>query len=190
MLRVLQSPYIRALKFIHKIPIVNNMKGRVTLIALLLTLTSAVSASVASGAVRLSAHSYCGSRCGQLAAIHGAGTLQQWGTGVTYGTVGQGTIAISDRSNNGRRDFSVGGWDRRWAKDGFTYFSGKGMSYLAKTSWTVRINGSWGISTTTRASGWGFIQGSGKWSLNGAGGSNSAYWPGWPSGGRSFTLTS
>ena len=94
MLRVLQSPYIRALKFIHKIPIVNNMKGRVTLIALLLTLTSAVSASAASGAVRLSAHSYCGSRCGQVAAIHGAGTLQQWGTGVTYGTVGQGTIAI------------------------------------------------------------------------------------------------
>ena len=158
MLRVLQSPYIRALKFIHKIPIVNNMKGRVTLIALLLTLTSAVSASAASGAVRLSAHSYCGSRCGQVAAIHGAGTLQQWGTGVTYGTVGQGTIAIRDRSNNGHRDFSVGGWERKWAKDGFVYYSGKGMSYQASTTWTVKITASWGASTTTTAVGRGYIK--------------------------------
>src|SRR6478735_568254 len=106
MLRLLQSPYIRALKFKHKIPIVNNMKGRVTLIALLLALTSVVSAATASGAVRLTAHSYCGSLCGQLAAIHGAGVLKQSGTGVTTGTVGQGTIAIRDRSNNGHRDFS------------------------------------------------------------------------------------
>ena len=162
MLRVLQSPYIRALKFIHKIPIVNNMKGRVTLIALLLTLTSAVSASAASGAVRLSAHSYCGSRCGQVAAIHGAGTLQQWGTGVTYGTVGQGTIAIRDRSNNGHRDFSVGGWEHRWAKDGFVYYSGKGMSYQASTTWTVKITAAWGASTTTTAVGRGYIQGATK----------------------------
>ncbi len=159
MLRVLQSPYIRALKFIHKIPIVNNMKGRVTLIALLLTLTSAVSASAASGAVRLSAHSYCGSRCGQVAAVHGAGTLQQWGTGVTYGTVGQGTIAILDRSNNGHRDFSVGGWERKWTKNGFIYYSGKGMSYQASTTWTVKITASWGASTTTTAVGRGYIQG-------------------------------
>src|SRR3954470_24696299 len=109
------------------------MKGRVTLIALLLTLASVlltlasvVSASAASGAVRLSAHSYCGTRCGQVAAVHGAGTLQQWGTGVTTGTVGQGTIAIRDRSNNGQRNFSVSGWERKWAKDGFVYYSGKG----------------------------------------------------------------
>ena len=139
MLRVLQTPYIRALKFVHKIPIVNNMKGRVTLIALLLALTSAVSASAASGAVRLNAHSYCGSRCGQVAAVHGAGKLQQWGTGVTYGTVGQGTIAIRDRSNNGHRDFSVGGWDHRWTKDDFVYYSGRGMSYQASTTWTVTV---------------------------------------------------
>ena len=201
MLRVLQSPYIRALKFIHKIPIVNNMKGRVTLIALLLTLTSAVSASAASGAVRLSAHSYCGSRCGQVAAIHGAGTLQQWGTGVTYGTVGQGTIAISDRSNNGRRDFSVGGWERRWTKNGFTYFSGKGMSYQAWTSWKVKITAAWGASTTTTAFGGGYIKFGGGY-FNGAAknrawldshwtlgsGLSPSQWPHWPTAGKSFAI--
>src|SRR6478736_7747347 len=194
MLRVLQSPYIRALKFTHKIPIVNNMKGRVTLIALLLTLTSAVSASAASGAVRLSAHSYCGSRCGQVAANHGAGTLLQWGTGVTTGTVGQGTIAISDRSHNGRRDFSVGGWERRWTKNGFTYFSGKGMSYQASTTWTVKITASWGASTTTTAVGHGYIKGATKnnawldthWTLGS--GLSPSQWPHWPTAGKSFTI--
>ena len=194
MLRVLQSPYIRALKFIHKIPIVNNMKGRVTLIALLLTLTSAVSASAASGAVRLSAHSYCGSRCGQVAANHGAGTLLQWGTGVTTGTVGQGTIAISDRSHNGRRDFSVGGWERRWTKNGFTYFSGKGMSYQASTTWTVKITAAWGASTTTTALGRGYIQGATKnnawldthWTLGS--GLSPSQWPHWPTAGKSFSI--
>jgi hypothetical protein len=195
MLRVLQSPYIRALKFIHKIPIVNNMKGRVTLIALLLTLTSAVSASAASGSVRLSAHSYCGSRCGQVAAIHGAGTLQQWGTGVTYGTVGQGTIAIRDRSNNGHRDFSVGGWERKWTKNGFVYYSGKGMSYLASTTWTVKITASWGASTTTTAVGRGYIRGATKnnawldthWTLGS--GLSPSQWPHWPTAGKSFAIS-
>ena len=156
------------------------MKGRVTLIALLLALTSAVSASAASGAVRLNAHSYCGSRCGQLAAVHGAGKLQQWGTGVTYGTVGQGTIAIRDRSNNGHRDFSVGGWDHRWTKDDFVYYSGKGMSYQA--------------STTTTAVGRGYIQGATKnnawlqthWTLGS--GASPSQWPHWPTAGKSFTI--
>jgi hypothetical protein len=167
------------------------MKGRVTLLALLLTLTSAVSASAA---VRLSAHSYCGSLCGQVAAIHGAGTLQQWGTGVTTGTVGQGTIAIQDRSNNGHRDFSVGGWERKWTKDGFTYYSGKGMSYQASTTWTVKITATWGASTTTTAVGHGYIQGATKnqawldthWTLGS--GLSPSQWPHWPTAGKSFAI--
>jgi hypothetical protein len=170
------------------------MKGRVTLIALLLTLTSAVSASAASGAVRLSAHSYCGSRCGQVAAVHGAGTLQQWGTGVTIGTIGEGTIAIRDRSNNGHRDFSVGGWERKWTKNGFTYFSGKGMSYQASTTWTVKITASWGASTTTTAVGHGYIRGATKnnawldthWTLGS--GASPSQWPHWPTAGTSFAI--
>src|SRR3954451_23926375 len=100
MLRVLQTPYIRALKFIHKLPIVNNMKGRVTLLALLLTLTSAVSAS---GAVRLSAHSLCGSRCGQVSALNGVGTINQTGAGITYGMVKSGQIAIHLASGSSYR---------------------------------------------------------------------------------------
>jgi hypothetical protein len=187
MLRVLQSPYIRALKFKHNIPIVNNMKGRVTLLALLLTFASAVSAS---GAVRLTAHNYCGSRCGQLAAVKGAGTLQQWGTGATTGTVGQGTIAIRDRSNNGRRDFSVGGWERKWAKDGFVYYSGRGMSYSAWTTWTVKITASWGASTTTTAVGSGYIKRATNyqdwrqtnWTLG-----SGLSWH-WPTAGKSFAI--
>ena len=168
------------------------MKGRVTLIALLLTLTSAVSASAASGAVRLSAHSYCGSRCGQVAAIHGAGTLRQWGSGVTTGTVGQGTIAI--RGYNGHHNFSVGGWDHRWTKNGFTYYSGKGMSYQASTTWTVKITAAWGASTTTTAVGRGYIQGATKnnawlethWTLGS--GASPSQWPHWPTAGKSFTI--
>jgi hypothetical protein len=170
------------------------MKGRVTLIALLMTLTSTVVASSASGAVRLSAHSYCGSRCGQVAAIHGAGTLQQWGSGVTYGTVGQGTIAIRDRSNNGHRDFSVGGWEHTWAKDGFVYYSGKGMSYQASTTWTVKITASWGASTTTTAFGGGYIKGPATtpawldthWTLGS--GLSPSQWPHWPQAGKSFSI--
>ena len=167
------------------------MKGRVTLLALLLTLTSAVSAS---GAVTLSAHSYCGSLCGQVAAIHGAGTLQQWGTGVTSGTVGQGTIAIQDRSYNSHRDFSVSGWEKKWAKDGFTYYSGKGMSYQASTTWTVKITASWGASTTTTAVGHGYIKFASKtqprsqshWTLGS--GLSPSQWPHWPTAGTWFAI--
>src|SRR5690349_22101809 len=133
------------------------MKGRVTLLTLLLLLASSMTAY---GAVGLTAHTTTCSHCGTLGAVHGDGVLRQTGTGVTYGTVGQGTIAILDRSDDGKVGYSVAGWEHHWSKDGWAYFSGKGMSYLAKTSWTVRINGSWCISTTTRSRGWGYNQGS------------------------------
>jgi hypothetical protein len=167
------------------------MKGRVTLLTLLLLLASSMTAY---GAVTLTARVTTCSHGGTLGAVRGDGVLRETGTGVTYGTVGQGTIAMLDRSANGQRNFSVSGWDHHWIKDGYDYYSGKGMSYLATTSWTVRINGSWGISATTRASGWGFIQSeggrSGGWSLNGAGGSNTSNWPTWPTAGKSFSLYS
>jgi hypothetical protein len=166
------------------------MKGRVTLLTLLLMLASTVTAY----GVTLTAHVTTCTHCGTLGAVHGDGVLRETGTGVTYGTVGQGTIAMLDRSNNGVRNFTVSGWEHSWLKDGFTYYSGKGMSYLATTSWTVRINGSWGISASTRASGWGYIasnaSNAGGWSLNGGGGSNTDGWPSWPVSGRSFSLYS
>jgi hypothetical protein len=65
---------------------------------------------------------------------------------------------------------------------------------MATTSWTVRINGKWGISANTRASGWGYIasnvKGAGGWSLNGGGGSQPSNWPSWPVSGRTFSLYS
>ena len=161
------------------------MKGRVTLLTLLLLLASSVTAY---GAVGLLSQTTTCSHCGTLGAVHGSGVLRQSGTGVTYGTIGQGTIAILDRSNDGVVAYSVAGWAHHWTKNGWAYFSGKGLSYLVKTSWTVRINGSWGISTTTRAHGWGYIKGTGKWSLNGAGGINTGNWPSWPTAGRVHPL--
>ena len=162
------------------------MKGRVTLIALLLLLATGVGASAA---VKLQANNLCGSHCGQLGAVRGDGTLRQTGTGVTYGTVGSGQIAILDRTNNGSRDYSVGGWEKRWRKGDWVYFKGNGLSYRAWTSWSVKIHGSSGVTVNTTATGWGYIQGSGQWSLNGGGGSSAAKWPHWPSAGKSFTIS-
>jgi hypothetical protein len=169
------------------------MTGRVALLVLLLTLAIGVSASEAA---TLTAHSFCGSRCGQVSAIHGSGVLTQHGSGLTLGTVGQGTIAIRDFSRNGKRDFSVGGWDRKWTtKDGYVHFAGKGMSYRAWTTWTVKITGGWGISTTTTAVGWGYIRGpsnhsawlASRWTLRS--GLGVSTWPHWPTAGKSFTIS-
>jgi hypothetical protein len=66
------------------------MKGRVTLLTVLLMLASSMTAY---GAVGLTARTTTCSHCGTLGAVHGSGVLRQTGTGVTYGTVGQGTIA-------------------------------------------------------------------------------------------------
>jgi len=169
------------------------MKAKAALLlTFLLTLASGVSASAGT---LLTAHSYCGATCGQLGAVHGSGTLVQTGTGITMGTVGSGTIAITDRSDDGVHEYSVGGWDRTWTKNGVVYFKGNGMSYRVWTSWKVRITAAWGISTSTTASGTGYIKGSGSsswtssgWSLNGSGGSNSGAWPQWPLAGRSFSI--
>jgi hypothetical protein len=193
MLCLLQSPYIRALKFIHKIPIVNNMKGRVTLLALLLTLASAVSAS---GAVRLSAHSLCGSRCGQVATRQGVGTLNQTGTGCTYGTVNRGQIVIHLTGGSSTR--SVSGWDRKWKQDGYTYFSstdGTRMTYNVTGTWTVKIHATGWASTNTTAVGHGYIRSGTQtyaawlkthWTLGS--GLNSSKWPHWPTAGKSFAI--
>lgn len=154
------------------------MKGRVTLLTLLITL---VGAATSQGAT-LSAHTLCGSSCGTLATVRGAGTLTQTGTGITYGSVGAGTIAVFDRSANGSRDYSVSGWSSSWKKDGYVYFKGRNMSYFVDTSWSVRINGTGGIVTNTVARGYGYIKGSGLWNVNRNGQTS------WPSAGRSFQL--
>ncbi|MDX6552092.1 MAG: hypothetical protein QOH74_580 [Gaiellales bacterium] len=156
------------------------MKGRVTLLTLFIMLVG----SAVSQAASLSAHTLCGSTCGTLAAAKGSGTLTQTGTGITYGNVGAGTIAIFDRSANGTRDFSVSGWTRTWKSYGYVYFKGRHMSYFVDTSWTVRITGTSGIVANTVARGSGYIKGAGVWSVNRAGQKS------WPWAGRSFQLHS
>ncbi|MDX6535299.1 MAG: hypothetical protein QOF68_3043 [Gaiellales bacterium] len=156
------------------------MKGRVTLLTLLITLAGA---AVSQGA-SLSAHTLCGSSCGTLSALNGAGNLSQTGTGITYGSVRAGTIAILDRSANGTRNYSVSGWSRTWRKYGFVYFKGRNMSYFVDTTWTVRITGTGGIVANTVARGSGYIKGAGVWSVNRTAQKR------WPSTGRSFQLHS
>jgi hypothetical protein len=156
------------------------MKGR---IAALATVASLLLAGTA-GAATFTPHVLCGSSCGTLAATKGAGTLRLTATGTAYGSVGSGTIAIKDLSNNGLRDFSVaGGWTKTWKKNGFVYYSGKSLSFFVSTSWTVKIYGKAGITSNATAYGHGYIKGSGSWNRNNHGSKS------WPSAGQTFSLS-
>jgi hypothetical protein len=156
------------------------MKVRITALTVAAFLVLAGSAAAASFAP----HVLCGSSCGTLAATKGSGTLRMTATGTAYGSVGSGTIAVMDRSSNGTRDFSVtGGWQHRWKKDGFVYYSGTNMSYFVTTSWTLKIYGKSGVTSSMTAQGHGYIKGSGRWSRNNHSTRN------WPSAGQTFTLS-
>ena len=155
------------------------MKGRIAALTIAAFLVLAGSA----GAATFTPHVLCGSSCGTLAATKGAGTLRLSATGTAYGSVASGTIAIQDLSNNGYRDFSVAGWSNTWKKDGFVYYSGRGLSYFVTTTWTVKIYGKSGITSSATAQGHGFIQGTGSWSRNNHGSKS------WPSAGQTFVLS-
>jgi hypothetical protein len=155
------------------------MKGRIAA----LTVTAFLALAGTAGAATFTPHVLCGSSCGTMLATKGAGTLRLTATGTTYGSVGSGTIAIKDLSNNGTRDFSVAGWSRTWKQDGFVYFSGKGLSYFVTTTWTVKLYGTAGITASATAQGHGYIKGSGSWSRNGHGSKS------WPSSGQTFDLS-
>ena len=156
------------------------MKARIVTLAVASLLAVAGSASAAT----LTGHVLCGSSCGTLAATKGAGTLRLTATGTSYGSVASGQIAIKDLSNNGARDFSVSGWSRSWSKDGFTFYSGNNLSYFVSTTWTIKIYGNSGVTSSSTAKGYGYIKGSGKWDRNSHGARD------WPSLGTSFQLSS
>jgi hypothetical protein len=156
------------------------MKGRIIALSLALALASVGSA----GATTFAPHVLCGASCGALSATNGAGTLRLSGNGTSYGGVGSGTIAIRSLS---RRDFQVTGtYSRRpYTKNGFTYFSGTNLSYfLSSSSWTLKIHGKGGITTSATAKGHGYIKGSGRWSHNGLKVRS------WPAAGQTFVLSS
>jgi hypothetical protein len=156
------------------------MKGRIIALSLALALASVGSA----GATAFAPHVLCGASCGSLVATNGAGTLRVTGNGTSYGSVGSGTIAIKSLR---RGDFQVTGtYSRRpYTKNGFTYFSGTNLSYfVSSSSWTLKIHGKSGITSSATARGHGYIQGSGRWSHDGL------KIRSWPSAGQSFALTS
>jgi hypothetical protein len=154
------------------------MKGRTIALAVALALASAGSA----GATTFTPHVLCGASCGSLVATNGAGTMRVSGNGTSYGSVGSGTIVIKSLSRN---DFQVSGARSSWKKNGFFYFTGTGLSYfLSSSSWTLKIHGKNGITVSATARGHGYIQGSGRWSHDGARIRN------WPSAGQTFTLIS
>ena len=155
------------------------MKGRI--IALVVAAFLALTGTAA--AASFAPHVLCGASCGTMVATKGAGTLRMTATGTTYGSVGSGTIAVKDRSNNGSRDFSVSGWNRSWKKDGFVFFSGTNLGYFVTTSWTIKIYGNSGVTSSMTAKGHGYIKGSGRWSRNGH--ATRA----WPASGQTFTLS-
>jgi hypothetical protein len=155
------------------------MKGRIAALATVAFLLLAGTA----GAATFTPHVLCGSSCGTLAATKGTGTLRLTATGTVYGSVGSGTIAIQDLSNNGYRDFSVAGWASTWKKDGFVFYSGKGLTFFVSTRWTVKIYGKSGITSNATAQGYGYIKGSGSWNRNNHGSKS------WPSAGQTFSLS-
>jgi hypothetical protein len=155
------------------------MKGRIIALAIVAFLAVAGTA----GAATFSSHVLCGSSCGTLVATKGSGTLRLTATGTAYGSVASGTIAIKDLSDNGSRDFSVAGWSRSWKKNGFVFYSGTSLTYFVSTTWTVKIYGKSGITSSATAKGHGFIKGSGTWSRNSHGSKS------WPSAGQTFELS-
>src|SRR5207247_2988307 len=113
-----------------------------------LTVTAFLALAGTAGASTFTPHVLCGASCGTMQATKGSGTLRLTATGTAYGSVATGTIAIQDLSNNGYRDFSVAGWSSTWKKDGFVFYSGKGLSYFVTTTWTVKIYGKSGITSS------------------------------------------
>jgi Na+-transporting NADH:ubiquinone oxidoreductase subunit NqrA len=155
------------------------MKGRIAA----LTVSAFLALAGSAGAATFTPHVLCGASCGTMLAKKGAGTLRLAATGTAYGSVASGTIAIQDRSYNGHRDFSVTGASNTWKKDGFVFYSGRNLTYYVTTTWTLKIFGKSGITSSATAQGYGFIKGSGSWSRNGHGSKS------WPATGQSFVLS-
>jgi len=124
--------------------------------------------------------------CGSLQTARGAGILRVAACGVTWGTVRYGRIIVKDRSANGKRDWSVTGWERRRRlSSGRTQFFGHDMRVYISTRYTVTVRGR-GLSTGTVARGRSYVRGAvrshGSYHLNGGRARR------WPLSGRTLVL--
>jgi hypothetical protein len=152
----------------------------------LLLLTGMTAALVAPAAAHadvgpLARHQLCGASCASFHA-QGGGTLTQGAYGVTWGTVGRGTIRITDLSDNGRRDFRVLGARRHTTKGRVHVYQGADLRFLAYSRWKVSVVGI-DVDISTVARGWAYVRGAGRYHLNGASRAH-----GWPRRGATLQL--
>ncbi len=104
----------------------------------------------------------------------GGGILSQSVKGLSWGSIASGTIIVLDRSDNGKRDWSVTGYDKKPYKrsDGAWVYqkstSGGLMCFTVSTSFFVKLKGS-GIGVSSVASGTATVSGRGTYNLNGGG---------------------
>jgi hypothetical protein len=128
--------------------------------------------------------STCGSNCGSLDAS-GKGVLGINGNGAEWGSISSGTVKVQDKSDNGRKDYSLSGCDRRFRDPSNTDVTvcqaDNPIYFSASTVWWLQVNGS-NVSASVVASGGVYIKGSGGYHHDG--GSRKA----WPSGGTFFQL--
>jgi hypothetical protein len=154
------------------------MRSRTFMVLVLLSLTLAAPAAAAT--IPRGFYATCGTACATLSA-QGGGVLREWATGATWGRVERGRIAVLDRSDNGKRNWSVVGARGKRLGNGFTVFAGRNLAFSASTAFTVKIAGK-GVSVSSFAKGSAFIRGSGGYHLNGGPRRS------WPAGGRTLRL--
>jgi hypothetical protein len=156
---------------------------RKLLLTLGLVLVVLAAAPVGAQAAPVLAGSLCGTTCSTFQTWNGAGQQRASATGTAYGSIGRGSIELLDRTADGVRGWSVAGYDRAVKlKYGWWKFSGIGMTFSTKKSWSFRILKAQGINVRIVASGSTYVQGSGLYSINGSN------WRLWPSLGRRFYL--
>lgn len=126
----------------------------------------------------------CGSSCSSLDAT-GKGILGINGKGAEWGSISSGTVKVSDKSHNGRKDYSLSGCDSRHrdpADSSVIVCQANNTIYFSvSTTWWLQVNGT-GVNASAVASGGVYIKGSGGYHHNGGARKS------WPSGGRFFQL--
>ncbi len=177
----LQNTYIRALSILHKHSILRYDMRR---ILLFLVIVAALAVPADALAFTSTTRSGCGSGCGTFQTSNGAGSLRASAKGSSYGNVGSGQIWVLDRTSDGKRGWTVSGYEQGPIvhSGGWREFRGSGMTFSMQSAWSLKILNARGIAVRVVADGSVTIAGSGKYSINGSA------WRNWPSLSRLFGL--
>jgi hypothetical protein len=126
----------------------------------------------------------CGSTCSSLDAT-GSGTLGINGKGAEWGSISSGTVKVEDKSQNGRKDYSLSGCDSRFHDPSdpavIVCQANNTIYFSVSTTWWLQVSGS-GVNLSAVASGGVYIKGSGGYHHNGGARKS------WPASGRFFQL--